>query len=591
MKKLLTSLWSYLSLYRKKQFFLVLLLMTISSVFEIISVGSILPFLGVITAPEQVFNHALMQDAIEVYRQITGLSITSPSQLTLPLTVAFVLSVLSASVIRIILLYAITKLSFAIGADLSVKIYSKTLHQDYLAHVGRNSSEVISTIIRKTNTVVHAILSPILLSISSIVLFVGIISILLIVNTKITLATFTSIGVIYFIIIWATRKKISQNSKIIAVNSNLTIKSLQEGLGGIRDILIDGSQDFYCNIFRKADKSMRRAAGDNLFISGSPRYAMEAIGMSFIAGLAYTMTLRGGNIEQIVPTLGVIALGAQKMLPLLQQFFASFSTIRGAMHSLEDVLVLLDQESSNPLSCLNKKSVQFNKNIKLTNLSYQFKKDSKFILEDINLNIGKGECIGVVGETGSGKSTLIDVIMSLFYPTYGSISVDGVIIDKESARSWQRLIAHVPQNIFLKDGTIEENIAFGIPSNEVCQTRLKSAIKLAQLSNFIDSHKDGCHTIVGEGGSKLSGGQRQRIGIARALYKGVEVLIFDEATSALDSNTEKKVMSAIGGLDKNITIIMIAHRLSTLKNCTRIIKLEGGGISIINNSNNLNPII
>ena len=567
-KSTLLQLWNYLSRRRRKQFWLLLFLMNIASLAEIVSVGAVLPFLGVLTAPEQVFQHPLMQPVIQI------LELTDPSQLTLPLTIFFITAVLLAGVIRLTLLYVMTRLSFATGADLSINIYRRTLYQEYAVHLSRNSSEVINGIITKTNTVIGGIIAPILTFISSIILLVGIMGALFIVNIEVALSALIGFGVLYWLVIRYTKNQLKGNSQIVADQSTNMVKSLQEGLGGIRDVLIDDTQQLYCQLYRNADLPLRRALGNNQFISGSPRYVSEAIGMALIAGLAYVMTRQEGGISTAIPLLGALALGAQRMLPALQQSYAAYSAIQGSKSSFKDVLSFLDQPLPEYAGQQSKKSILFEKEIKLKNLSFRYTGDSPWVLKNVNLSIKKGTRVGFIGATGSGKSTLIDIIISLLPPTSGELIVDQELLDSEKCMTWRANISHVPQNIYLSDGTIEENIAFGIPKDKIDSKRVKKAAQQAQISELIEQWSCGYQTLVGERGVRLSGGQRQRIGIARALYKQVSILIFDEATSALDSETEQEVMKAINKLDKDLTILIIAHRLTTLKSCDRIIKLD-----------------
>jgi len=467
-----------------------------------------------------------------------------------------------------------TRLSFATGADLSLNIYRRTLYQAYEVHVSRNSSEVINGIITKTGTVIGGVISPILSLISSIVLFVGIMGALFAINPTIALSASIGFGLLYWIVIHYTKTHLKNNSQTIADQSTQIIKSLQEGLGGIRDVLIDGTQQFYCKLYRNADLPLRRASGSNAFISGSPRYAMEAIGMTLIAGIAYLMTQQEDGVATAIPVLGALALGAQRLLPVLQQAYTSYSTIKGSKSSFEDVLNLLNQPLPEYVDQPLPESISFVKEIKLNNLNFRYTEDSPWVLKNVNLSLKKGSCIGFMGVTGSGKSTLLDIIMGLLPATEGGLMIDNQAINSQNRRAWRSHIAHVPQNIYLSDSTIEENIAFGIAKELIDHQRVKKSARQAQIAELIEEWKDGYQTFVGERGIRLSGGQRQRIGIARALYKQANVLIFDEATSALDNETERAVMNAIKDLDEEITILIIAHRLTTLKGCDKIIKLE-----------------
>ena len=570
----LITLWGHLSNRRRKQFWLILILMLLASFAEIISIGAVLPFLGVLTAPEHIFHHPLTQNLIQAFEQIFGISsLTEPSQLILPLTIIFILAALLAGVTRLLLLYAMTRLSYATGADLSINIYRRTLYQEYAIHVTRNSSEVINGIISKTSTVIGGIITPVLTIISSTILLIAVMGALFSINMKIALIASIGLGTLYWVVARYTRTRLKENSQTIATQSTQMIKSLQEGLGGVRDVLIDGSQQFYCDLYRNADLPLRRAAGNNIFISGSPRYAMEAIGMSFIAGLAYIMTQQQGDMITAIPMLGALALGAQRLLPALQQTYSAYSTIKGAQSSFQDVLELLEQPLPNYVDQPLSTPIPFKKWISLYKLSFRYVEDAPYILKDISLKIPKGSRTGFMGITGSGKSTLLDIIMGLLSPTTGALNIDEQLITSENKRSWQLHIAHVPQTIYLSDSTIEENIAFGIPKEQIDHQQVKKVAKQAQIAKLIEGWKDGYQTFVGERGIRLSGGQRQRIGIARALYKKANVLIFDEATSALDNDTEQAVMDAIEGLGRDLTILIIAHRLTTLKVCDQIVKL------------------
>ena len=286
------------------------------------------------------------------------------------------------------------------------------------------------------------------------------------------------------------------------------------------------------------------------------------------------MTQQEDGMVTAIPVLGALALGAQRLLPALQQAYGAYSSMKGSNSSLEDVLNLLDQPLPEYADQPPVKPIPFKKEIKITNLNFRYTKDSPWVLKNINLSLKKGENVGFIGGTGSGKSTLLDIIMGLLPPTNGELVVDNRSIDNKNRRAWQAHISHVPQNIYLSDGTIEENIAFGIEKEQINHKRVKKAAQQAQISDLIGQWKDGYQTFVGERGVRLSGGQRQRIGIARALYKKSNVLIFDEATSALDNETEKEVMKAIEELGEEITVLIIAHRLTTLKNCNKIIKLN-----------------
>jgi ABC-type multidrug transport system fused ATPase/permease subunit len=569
---LLKRLWLHISPRRRGQFGLLLVLMLLASFAEILSIGAVLPFLGVLTAPERIFELPAAQPVIQALR------LTEPKQLLMLLTIAFIVTSLISGAMRLLLLWAITRLSFAAGADLSISIYRRTLYQPYAVHCARNSSEVINGISGKANGVIYNIILPMLTLFSSSVMLTAILIALLSVQPVIALAAFGGFGFIYTVIIRLTRKQLLIDSLCVARETNQVIKSLQEGLGGIRDVLIDGSQSTYCQIYRNADLPLRRAQGNGYFINASPRYGMETLGMVLIATLAYLLTQQADGIAKAIPILGALALGAQRMLPVLQQAYGAWTQINSGQVSLKDTLELLDQPLPGHANQPIAEKLPFNHNITLRQLDFRYDLHTPYVLKQLNFIITKGSRVGFVGTSGSGKSTLLDIVMGLLQPTNGQLEIDGQCITPANQRAWQLHIAHVPQAIFLADSTIEENIAFGVPKDQIDHERVKLAAQQAQISESIESWPNKYQTFVGERGIRLSGGQRQRIGIARALYKQADVIIFDEATSSLDNETEQAVMEAIDGLSEDLTLLIIAHRLTTLKNCTQIVELGEGGI-------------
>ncbi len=575
--------------------------MVAASFAEILSIGAVLPFLAVLTAPEKIINHPTTQSLIHTFgyttlnsstqhsalstqhflSQHSALSthnILTPQDFLLIVTIAFGLAALISGAMRLLLLWASTRLSFATGADLSISIYRRTLYQPYAVHASRNSSEIINGISGKSNGVIFSTIMPVLMLISSSIMLIAILVALLSVDPIIALSAFGGFGLIYAGIIKLTQKQQLLNSQCIASESTQVIKSLQEGLGGIRDVLIDGSQAAYCQIYRNADQPLRRAQGSISFIGASPKFAIEALGMMLIALLAYVLARQPDGIAKAIPVLGALALGAQRLLPVLQLAYGSWSSIQGGQAGLQDTLELLDQSLPDYVDQPPAKPIQFQNRITLKNLSFRYTPQTPFVLKNLDLKIKKGSTIGFIGVTGSGKSTLLDIIMGLLSPAEGTLEIDAEPITSDNNRAWQAHIAHVPQAIFLADSTIEENIAFGVPKNKIDHERVKEAAKKAQIADIIETWPKKYKTFVGERGIRLSGGQRQRIGIARALYKQANVIIFDEATSALDNDTEQAVMQAIEALGSELTILIIAHRLTTLKNCTQIVELADGGI-------------
>lgn len=561
---MLVRLWNHLTDRRKKQFILLQVFIVFTSFFEMASLGAVIPFLAVLADPTPVFENDYAKPLIIL------LGISDPSELAFPITLIFIGLIVASATIRLILLWALTRLSFQAGADLSINIYRNTLYQDYSIHVSRNSSEVINGIITKTHTATKGVIAPVLNLISSIVTIIGIVTVLLLINTSVTLYAFLGFGGLYFFVMYLTRRHLNDNSKSIAEKSDLMVKSLQEGLEGIREVLINNNQQFYTKLYRNSDLQMRQATWRNEMITSSPRFIMEALGISIVAIFAFFATLQLGGINQFLPVLGAFVLGAQKLLPVIQKAYASYTRIKGARFSLIDVIELLDQPLPKYANLPSPVPNKFDHSIELNNLSFRYIDNSPWILRNVNLTIDKGTVVGIIGKTGCGKSTILDIIMGLLSPTEGKLLVDSEIIDSETKRSWQTHISNVPQHIYLTDGSIRENIAFGLPEDQVDEARVIKAAKKAQIHDLVEGWDEGYDTLVGERGIRLSGGQRQRVGIARAFYKESDLLILDEATSALDNSTELAVMDSIENFDSNITVIIIAHRLTTLKNCDKI---------------------
>lgn len=570
--KLLQDLWRHLSLRRQRQFVALLGLMLISTFTEVVSLGAVLPFLAVLTEPERVFAYPLVAHKAQAW------GITSADQLVLPLTMTFGFVALAAGVIRLLLLWVSARVAYASASDLSIEVYRRTLFQPYSIHLLRNSSQVISSITHQVNEVAFGVLLSLPTLVSSLLLLVAILCTLMVINPEVASVAGLGFGVSYILITYMSRHQLRRDSQRIAQGRAQIIKALQESLGSIRDVILDGAQSVFCDIYCKIDAPLRKAQGNNLFISGSPRYVMEALGMVLIAVLTYQLSRQPGGIATALPILGTLALGAQRLLPALQQIYGSWTSILGNQSALAAIVNLLEQplpehsfQSSLPL-------LEFRKTIKFQRVGFNYANDERLVLNDLNLTIFKGGRVGIIGSTGSGKSTLIDLLMGLLKPTHGDIFVDDFPITDLNRQSWQRMIAHVPQSIYMTDATVAENIAFGVPFAEIDMERVQLAAQQAQIDSFIESRSNGYRSLLGERGVYLSGGQRQRIGIARALYKQASILIFDEATSALDCKTEQEVMQAIEGLSKNLTILIVAHRLTTLKNCTQILELSDGRI-------------
>ncbi len=572
---LLRGIWGHLSRRRRRQLGCLLLVMLASGAAELVSLGAVLPFLGVLSDPERLWQQPLIQALA------ARVGFSAASDLLLPATLAFAAAAVLAALIRLANLWLNGRLAAAVGSDLSCEAYRRTLYQPYRVHVQRNSAAVITVITIQIGRTVVA-LTSLLQMITAAVVALGLLTGLLLIDWAVALGAAALFGSVYGLLAITARQELHRNSQRIAAATQQQIKALQEGLGAIRDVLLDGNQGTYVEIYRQADRPQRQLQAKNQFLGAFPRYAVEALGLVAIALLGGLLVQQQSAGAAVIPLLGAQALGAQRLLPALQQVYGSWSSFKGFDADLAGVLSMLDQPLSPQVT--GAEPLPLRQAIRLEGVHFRYGPDEPEVLRGLDLEIRRGERIGLIGITGSGKSTTVDLLMGLLEPSQGRILVDGADLHDpahpERLAAWRAAIAHVPQSIYLADSSIAENIAFGVPKGQIDLERVRQAADQAQIASFIEASSEGYQTFVGERGIRLSGGQRQRIGIARALYKQAYVLVFDEATSALDTGTEEAVMESIKELSQNLTIILVAHRLSTLRQCANIIKLESRGARI-----------
>jgi ABC-type multidrug transport system fused ATPase/permease subunit len=572
---MLVQLWGHLSRRRRLQLGALLLVMLASSAAEVLSLAAVLPFLAVLANPTGLWNQPLVQ------QWAPQLGIGGAKDLLLPVTVAFVLAALASGAIRLLNLWLSGRMAAAIGSDLSTEAFMRTLYQPYAVHLARNSSELIASISGDVSRVIGLMISPLLLLVSSGLIALSLIATLLAINWSIAVGSGSAVGLVYAVSMAINRSPLKQMDKDSVLLSRRVIQALQEGLGAIRDVLLDGSQLFFLNTYRNAERPLRRIGADSTFLSTYPRLVLEPLGMAIIAVIGFLL-VREQGVGRALPLLGALALGTQRLLPVVQKVYEGWAQSRQSKGSLRNVLQLISQplpriEIQGRVQPLNLRQA-----IRLDAVHFSYGSKLPIVLRGVEFEISRGERIGIIGSTGSGKSTTLDLLMGLLRPTAGRILVDGQDLHDpghpDRLMAWRATIAHVPQSIYLADSSIAENIAFGLRGDQIDMQRVREAAKQAQIAGFIESNPDAYNMFVGERGIRLSGGQRQRIGIARALYKQAQVLVFDEATSALDNHTEAEVIKAIEGLSRDLTVIMIAHRLSTIARCDYVIELGNGAV-------------
>lgn len=549
------------------------MVMLASGVAELVSLGSVLPFLGVLSDPNSLWQQP------QVNMLAAWLGVTEANQLLIPATVFFVVAAVLAALIRLSNLWLNGRLAAAVGSDLSINAYRRTLYQPYEVHIQSNSSDLITGIAKHINLTVVALNNFLQLITSSIVV-AGLMIGLLWIDAPVAGFATIVFGSAYGGFAMTARRELRSNSHKIAAASTLQIKALQEGLGAIRDVLLDGSQSTYLDVYRVADIPQRRLQVKNIFLGALPRYSLEALAMVSVALFGGVLMYQRGSGAAAIPLLGALALGAQRLLPAMQQVYKGWASLKGQNAAIYAVLNMLDQPL--PPIVSRRQPLNLVKQIRFEKVAFRYSCDHPEVLCDFSLDVRFGERIGLIGTSGSGKSTILDLLMGLLKPNRGYVLVDGENLhdpkNPERLAAWQMAIAHVPQTVFLTDSTIAENIAFGLPRDKIDLERVKEAAEQAQIADFIECSLDGYDSFVGERGVRLSGGQRQRIGIARALYKRASVIILDEATSALDISTEEAVMESVEGLSRNLTLVMIAHRLSTVQRCDRIVQIAQGNV-------------
>lgn len=568
----LAEIYRQLSPRRRRQLYLLLALMVGGAFSELLAIGAVLPFLSLLTDPGRI------EQIGGAVRAMDWLGATSQRDQLIVVTILFAAATLLAGAVRLLLAWAGQAFAFGVGHDFSMDVQRRLLYQPYSFHVSKNSSELVAAQ-EKIQSLVFTVVLPLMLGITAAIISLFILAILVYIDPVVAGIAGGAFSLIYVAVSYSTRKRLNRNSSIVNSSYALRVQAVQESLGGIRDILIDRSQPVYMAQFSEIDLRFRRAQIATGFISSAPRFVVEAAGMILIAVLALLLSGRSGGLTGSLPVLGALALSAQRLLPLLQQIYYGWAQIRGNWALVADLLELLKLKM--PPAGQGEESLPdlpFHKEIRFSDVAFSYPGRSEPALADVNLVIPKGASVALIGKTGSGKSTLVDLLMGLLDPVGGSITIDGVPPVGPARLAWQAQIAHVPQSIYLADTTIERNIAFGAAEEDVDAERVRTAARQAQLHDFIEELPEGYETRVGERGVRLSGGQRQRLGLARALYKNARVLILDEATSALDKDTEAAVMRALRGIDEAPTVVMIAHRLTTIADCDKVVRLDGGRI-------------
>lgn len=564
------KIYKKLNFKLKLSFAVLFFLMIICSVLESFTLYAIIPVLTVLTNK----GDTTLEGNI-IYDFLSKIGIGNDYSLIFFLI--FIFLILGTNIARIITLYLLTNLSARIGTFVSTNVFSKILYDDFEETLKRSSSNVINTLERKSRAVVLFV-NSILQIMTSSFLIIFVFLTLFFINYQLTFSLVGSLLFIYIFIASFLNKKLINNGKLASYANQKQIKQAQDGLGSVRNIILNNSYKYFVKQYNLKDSSMRLREGENLFLNLAPRYFVEGISLAII--FLIILNFRENFESQgILPVVGAFALGSQRIIPMFQIVYSSFAAISSYKIDVESMINYLNKNID-----INYKKIiekEFKNNIFLENISFKYAGSPSESLKKVSLKINKGDRIGIMGKTGSGKTTLVDIICGLLRPNKGKLYVDKVLINSENIKSFQKTISYIPQNTFLIEGSIIENIAFGIQRCNVDMTKIKKAAEFASIYEYIESLPNKYDTYIGERGVTLSGGQAQRISIARALYRNSSILILDESTSSLDMNTESEITNSLEKISKDITIIIIAHRPSTLNICNKIIEMNNG--SILNN--------
>lgn len=568
--RFLKKIATLLTLRQRRQSAALLGLMLVGSVLETAGVGLIVPVLALMASADPMTRIPQLKPLLDVLGQPTQ------SQLILMGMSALFVVYLLKSLFLALLYWKLNAFVFAVRADLSQRLFAGYLRQPWSFHLQRNSAHLISMLASETNQFTASALQPALLLATELLVLTGICALVIIAEPRGAFLLITMLGITAVCFQRLTRDRLAGWGKARLYHEGLRVLHAQQGIGGAKDVKLLGREDEFLAQYAVHNLGSARAVERQQTLQQMPRLLLEVLAVGGLTLLAFVILEQGKSPTTVLATLGLFAAAAFRIMPSINRAVGAMQSLRYSrptvdalsreFHQLEKRLVL---DTGTPF--------EFRNAIVLTAVQYQYPTTHKTTLSDINITIPRGGSVGFIGGSGAGKSTLVDIILGLLSPTSGTVTVDGVDI-QHNLRGWQDKIGYVPQSIFLTDDSLRRNVAFGVPEEQIDDDAVQRAIHAAQLEEFSNSLPEGLNTSVGERGVRLSGGQRQRIGIARALYHDPQVMVLDEATSALDTDTEGEVMAAVNALSGEKTLIIVAHRLSTVAHCERLYKLEHGQI-------------
>jgi ABC-type multidrug transport system fused ATPase/permease subunit len=568
------QIWDLLTQRERLRFVILILMTMLMSVFELVGVAGILPFLTVLSRPDLIDTHWALQG----FARGLGLSDHKSVQIALGLAIFAVMAL--GMVVRAAVTYAQIRFALARSHSLAVRLLRGYLAHDYVWYLSRNTAALSQSLLSEVDQVVKESILPAVLLISNATILVLIGGFLFLVKPMVALgATGLLVGV-YLLAYLLLRRRLAHVGRQRVLNNKQRFRVVQEVSGGLKEIKMMGLEQTSLNRFRAPAEAMARYQTAGLVIARLPRFALEAVVYGgFIAMVLGIIVIRGEDIADLLPLLGLLGMSATKMFPALQQLYQEISAMRFSAAGLARLHADMREAATELPPSAATAPLHLTRALEFRDVRFAYPAAEQPTLAGLDLAIAARSTVGIVGGTGAGKTTVIDMILGLLAPEAGEILVDGTPVTRENRRAWQQSLGYVPQAIFLTDDTVAANIAFGLPPEEIDRARVEAAARIANLHEFVTAElPQGYETVVGERGIRLSGGQRQRIGIARALYRDPDVLVLDEATSALDNLTERAVMEAVHNLGGRKTVILVAHRLSTVKDCDKIIVLERGRV-------------
>ncbi|WP_347456171.1 ABC transporter ATP-binding protein [Acinetobacter thermotolerans] len=565
------QLWQILSPLDKHKLFYVLILILIMALIESTGVISVMPFLAVLSNIEVIESNYYLN---HLYK-ITGTS--NKQNFILLLGFISLTIVICSTLFKIVTQYAVNRFASLQRHYFATRLLQIYLQQNYEFFIQRNSSTLVKNILSEIDQLILNMILPVLTLISYGVVLIAMISILLLYDPLMAIITALVIGLFYVSIYTLVRKKLTRIGQEFTQANQVRYQACQEALIGIKDVMINNAKQGYIDQFEQSSRVFARHIATRDTLGQVPLNIIETVGYGCLIGLAMILVVSGKEVSHIFPVLGLYGFSAYRMLPAAQNIYRSISQIKFSGQIFSVLQAEFSIENNKYLQCEHNQNLtlNFEHSICIENISFSYpNRLDQPVLKNMSFSIPKNSSIGIVGKSGSGKSTLMDIMLGLLTPQDGQILIDGVKLNDQNIAEWRNLVGYVPQNIYLVDKTIAENIAFGIPKENIDLDRVEYVAKLAQIDDFIKNQLTlGYFSIVGERGVMLSGGQKQRIGIARALYKKPQVIFMDEATSALDKDTEEAVNEAIQRLAGKVTLVIIAHRESAVAGCDWLLKL------------------